>query len=132
MITMLMRTLPNEEEYADEFSDVNKNDWYASYVSKALKYNVISSGNTFRPNDAVTREEMCKMIVNVYSVLFGRNFDKEEITFADKNNISEWAIDYVKSAVALNLMNGYENGDFLPQGNATRAEAVTTICRMLK
>lgn len=131
IVAMLMRTLPNETQYSGEFSDVEESDWYSSYIAKAIKYNIISPDVFFRPNDFITREEMCKMVVNTAAVLREGSFSQTETEFTDKEEISLWALEYVQKAVSMKLMNGHSDGSFEPRGNATRAQAAAVICRML-
>jgi len=132
LIAMLMRTIEGEEvSYDGIFSDVDSDDWYASVIAKALKLGIISEDTKFRPNDRVTREEMCKMIVNVYTILGGEADSESDISFADGEEISPWAEEFVKKAVAAGLMNGMDENKFSPGSGATRAQAATVICRML-
>ncbi|MBE7029889.1 MAG: hypothetical protein E7409_00515 [Ruminococcaceae bacterium] len=44
---------------------------------------------------------------------------------------SHWANEYVKYAFDQSLMSGYEDGSFKPDGNITRAEFATVMCRYL-
>ena len=50
--------------------------------------------------------------------------------FTDRDNIAMWAVDYVKKAVALNLMNGVGNNLFAPKGKVTRAQTAVLIKRI--
>lgn len=131
LITMLMRVIDGDEViYNDSFTDINQNDWFALPISKALELGIISGDKTFRPNDYVTREEMCKMTVNVATILNGEIFTEGEFEFGDADLVSAWAIPYIKKAVSAKLMNGMENGNFAPKENSTRAQAAAVICRM--
>lgn len=53
-------------------------------------------------------------------------------TFTDRTAISEWAQSAVASASASHVIDGYSDGSFKPQANATRAEAVTVIMKSIK
>lgn len=132
LIAMLMRAVGGENvSYDGTFSDVGENDWYAPVIAKALSLGIISEDTKFRPNDSVTREEMCKMIVNVYTILNGEIEPEAEINFADGEDISSWAEDFIKKAVSAGIMNGIDETTFSPKSGATRAQAATVICRML-
>lgn len=49
------------------YEDVHESDWFAPYVSTAKKLGYISATNTkFRPNDAITRAEVSKIVVNFF------------------------------------------------------------------
>ena len=133
LVAIAMRTLGAEEcEYDGTFSDVNEYDWYAPVVAQALKEGIISKDSSFRPNDYVTREEMCKILVGVMDKL-GKDTisENDELLFADNENISLWAMEFISQAVNAGIMNGMGNNRFEPKGNATRAQAVTVIQRIL-
>ncbi|HBC94098.1 MAG TPA: S-layer homology domain-containing protein, partial [Pelotomaculum sp.] len=49
----------------------------------------------------------------------------------DRGSISGWALEAVATAVENGIMNGYPDHTIQPQGNATRAEAVTVIVKAL-
>ncbi|MFC5449355.1 S-layer homology domain-containing protein [Paenibacillus aestuarii] len=44
-------------------------------------------------------------------------------------DIAQWALDAVATLSANHIMDGYANGTFMPQGQTTRAEAVTAVFR---
>ena len=112
-----------------EFTDVSDADWYAQYV-KIASSNGIAGGadGMFRPNDTITREEMCKMLV----LASGNVAEETQTSFADYNIISDWAKGYVSKAASLGLMNGMDEGKFNPKGNALREQAFAVIYRILK
>jgi rhamnogalacturonan endolyase len=47
-------------------------------------------------------------------------------------DISSWAVDYVKAANTLGIIQGMENSTFSPKSTATRAQAVVIIKRLLE
>ncbi|MNW08036.1 hypothetical protein D3C71_2047480 [compost metagenome] len=51
--------------------------------------------------------------------------------FADSGAISKWAVTDVLAGARLGLVQGKEANAFMPQAEATRAEAVTIIGRWL-
>ncbi len=133
LVTMLMRAVEgNDTPYDGTFSDVDSNDWFAPTIAKALSLGIISEDTKFRPNARITREEMCKMIVNVYAILGGEIETEDELSFTDGESISPWAEEFVVKAVSAGLMNGIDENTFSPKSGATRAQAATVICRMLK
>ena len=50
-------------------------------------------------------------------------------TFVDGSNTEEWAADAMAWAVAEKLINGIENNQLDPQGDATRAQMATILYR---
>lgn len=132
LISMVIRALDTDEEkveFDNTFSDVAEDSWYAKSISAALSMGLISPSISFRPNDPINREEMCKILVGFAEKLGLEIEQSGEITFKDNDNISPWAKDYVKKAVSLGLMNGMEDNTFAAKSTANRAQAVTVIER---
>ncbi len=125
-LALLMRTCGfGEVSYNNNVPDVNKADWYAGNVAKALELGIINPGESFRPNDAVNRAEMCELLIKCYEQMHGKTEGYHTAEFADMTDVSE----NVSKAVHLKLMQGYEDGRFAPYASATRAEATTVIAR---
>ncbi len=81
----------------------------------------------FRPNDKITREEMCEMLVKFYESSNGIIAHNNQISFSDIVGNAE----IISKAVSVGLMEGRDDGTFDSFGNATRAEAATVIARYL-
>lgn len=115
-------------------TDVPKDAWYNGFVG-ALKAKGIMSGyedGSFKPENAITREEMAKLIVSaigedVLAQLIG---DVSESKFTDADEISDWALSAVNQLAALGVITGYEDGSFRPSQVITRAEAAVIIDRV--
>lgn len=82
----------------------------------------------FRPNDEITREEMCEMLVKYYEAKFGVINSNIQISFTDEISNAEM----VSKAVAAGLMSGYTDGTFGGNNTATRGESATVISNFLK
>ena len=121
------------EKYQNEFGDVSSEHWASDYIKTGVVMGLVSGyDGSFRPDDAITREELAKILVLAYQYK-----DKEEITqresdFADEEEISQWAKEYVDDAVSIGLVNGLDDGRFGPQQKATRAQAAAIIARLLE
>lgn len=132
-VTMIVRALDLPiQTYNNSFSDVAASDWYANNIETALQNNLITIYDTFRPNDLITREEMTKMTVAAWQT---KNSTPDNVTkatyFSDYDDISDWAEEYVDLSVAVGLIQGNDQNQFLPLDNATRAESATIITRLL-
>ncbi|TCW32615.1 Ig-like protein group 2 [Thermohydrogenium kirishiense] len=132
--SMMIRLLGiSESPYQGEFTDVKTGDWYANAIEAAYKAGIIlGDGNTMRPNDKITREEMAAIAMRVYSKL--TTYNEEDInktSFSDDSQISDWAKAVVANASKLGIIQGEPNNLFVPNGNATRAEATTVIYRIM-
>ncbi len=119
------------------FADVPASEWFSKYVETAYEYDIVSGvgDNKFEPKNPVTREQMSKILVNVYCQLFDISFSEisnpaiTSLTFRDYNKISSWALPYVSGAYNVGLMQG-SDGNFNPAKPTTRAEAATAIFRL--
>jgi len=119
-----------ESAYQNTFEDVNENDWFSGTVQSGLDRGIISSDVKFRPHDNITREEICKILVNVADIV--SEYDEAYVLpFDDASDVSLWAVDYVKKAYIGGLINGKGDNVFEPRSNATRAEGAAMILRTL-
>ena len=127
-----MLDVPNAQ-FSSVYSDVSEDDWFAGVVMQAMEQEIISRDEYFRPNDNVTREEMCKILMNILDLL-GKADDATgvELNFADGTEISDWAVPYVKDAVKNGIIQGMGDNTFAPKKGATSAEVATVIFRMLE
>lgn len=118
-------------EYNGEYADVKSTDWYAPILSSAVDAGLVSRDVNFRPNESITREEICK--ITTVALKLSRNMGqipKDYICdYADNDDISQWAKEYVTFVSYHNIMNGMDSGNFAPLKNATRGEAATVLIR---
>ena len=117
------------------FSDVASDAYYAKYVAWGAANGIVNgvSETEFSPDADVTREQMCALFVRFLEFVQYPMPETGDLTFADTDQISSWAVDPVKTAVALGLIQGIETDDgmaFDPAGNATRAQVATVFLRL--
>ncbi|MGI6727039.1 MAG: S-layer homology domain-containing protein [Anaerovoracaceae bacterium] len=124
------------------FSDVKPTDWHCGYVKKAVEMGLVHgyTDGTFRPNRALTREEMFTMVVQAMGVKVDTGAVDAAILapFSTETRISDWARGYVAYAEKLGLLEhghmAIENGNklsFDARKQAIRAEAAETVYRMV-
>ena len=91
------------------------------------------TSTTFAPDSNITREQMAVILKN-YADKMGYPIPKtlEAVTLADNAKISFWAKDAVKAMQQAGILSGKANNLFDPNGNATRAEAVTVLHRFVE
>lgn len=68
------------------YDDVNKDDWYYSYVSLARDKNILdTSTNKFRPNEEMTREEVAEVLYRMILVKVKgeKNYEKSMVVNAE-------------------------------------------------
>lgn len=104
--------------------------WAANAIAWAQETGVVSGyeNNTFRPNRAVTREELAQMLYN-YAQYKGSVLPPmgDLSKFPDGDKVNDWAKNAMNWATGLGVINGYEDGTLRPGGNTTRAEAASMI-----
>jgi len=119
-----------EAEYQGNISDVVREDWFAKTIASAVNNGIIGTDMPFRPNENITREEMCVILVKCYEAVNGEVVVEKQADFTDNYGISDK--NAVNKAVSLGLMHGRDDGSFGASDFATRAESATVISRMLK
>lgn len=105
------------------FSD--SNDYYVPYIAALGIINGYPDG-TFRPKDAIKRQDAAIMLQRLASFLEADTSGNARM-FADAAQISAYAKSGVDYVTSLGIMNGNANGTFSPLNNITREQAVITI-----
>ncbi|MFC3846609.1 S-layer homology domain-containing protein [Paenibacillus sp. GCM10012304] len=115
------------------FQDVQPSDWFAPEVASAVQAGIVNGRETdkFEPNSLVSREEMTAILMRSYRLLHGKTDPAAAPSFSDEAAIGQWVLADVKAATALGLVQGRSEGQFEPQGFATRAEAAQVLYRLL-
>lgn len=130
-VVMLMKAL--KPETAGEqlsFTDADKiGTWARGAVAQAVQEGIIKGygDGSFRPNAEVTRAEMVAMIANALKLPIGSG----ATGFSDDKDFPEWVRGSIVAIKNLGIIQGTGNNRFHPNGNATRAEAVTVLIKML-
>ena len=111
-----------------QFLDCAADDWYTPYVIAAQEAGMVTgvSGEWFGAADTITREDMATIIGRYLALT-----TTADSTFADADEIADYAVGYVTAMVSAGYITGYEDGTFQPKANATRAEAATIIARVM-
>jgi len=132
-LAMLAKSLFNvdlDDAQPAAFEDVAPNEWFYKYVNWGYENGIVNgmSETVFAPNAGITREQMTVMLCNFARYLdFEIPQSHEYMTFTDHELISGWAAEYVMTVVGGGIMNGQPEGDFQPQGKATRAQAAKVL-----
>jgi len=116
------------------FTDVPAAEWYYSYINWGYASGIVNGidETTFAPNDNITREQMAIMLSNFtrYTELVLPETGTGA-SFTDSGKISPWATEAVGKIVSSGVMGGYPEGNYIPQGKATRAEAATVVYKLI-
>ena len=132
MIVSMLARLEGVESANDVgFADV-EGEWYATAVNWAASAGVVNGyeDNTFRPNDAITREQLAAILMN-YSAYKGEDVSARADLSAYTDQPSAWAEEAMSWAVAEGLISGVTADTLQPQGAATRAQVAAILQRFL-
>jgi len=126
---MIVRVMGLEGETEELYEDVDSSKWYFRDIGLA-KLAGVTGGATeslFRPDDAITREEMAMMVSEAYERLFNKSMVIGEFNYNDNGDISDEAWHAVYGSRYHGIINGYPDNTFKPKDTANRAEAVKII-----
>ncbi len=118
-----------------KFVDVKYGEWYTPAIKWANANGIVAgkSETHFAPDEAITREQMCVMLVN-YANFRGISLVAVEAkqAFVDDANISDWAKAAVYTCQMADIVNGKGEGRFDPQNTGIRAEASVIFTKFYK
>ena len=113
------------------FSDVDPDAWYADSVSWAVENGImVGYGDTFGPNDALTREQMAAVLMN-FAAYKGMDVStRADLSpFTDAVAVSSWASEAMQWAVGSGVISGMTEDTLVPQGESTRAQTAAMLVR---
>ena len=111
------------------FKDVNVGAYYAPYVAWAESKGIVKgTGNgKFEPNRTITREEMAVILDKFLGDQNKIYSSTNKAQFNDGTTISSWAKGSVEKMANLGFLSGVGNGNFVPKGSFTRAQAAQVL-----
>lgn len=124
---MMTKRINEDQTYVPSFLDVTADKWYYNQIGFMEQFGIITGypDGTFRPEDPITRAEFATMVAK-----FNKLAEIGTAAFTDVDE-SHWAAVYIAQVYNRGWASGYPDGTFKPDKNITRAEAVSTINRML-
>ncbi|ACA60212.1 S-layer homology domain-containing protein [Candidatus Desulforudis audaxviator] len=138
---LLIRTLGITEQAAKggRFTDVAAKAWYAGAVETAAAAGLVGGypDGSFKPNANITRQELAAMVTRGLAYqgkdvkLSAAEVEAILARFSDAAKISPWARNVAAVAADQGIVGGRTGNTFAPQENATRAEAIVMLKRML-
>ncbi|MDN4603719.1 SwmB domain-containing protein [Paenibacillus sp. F6_3S_P_1C] len=128
--------LKGDQTAARRFRDIRGGDLTSAYIGAAAEAGIITGNTdgTFKPDSAITREQMSIMMVRAMNY-GGKTVSLQSSAattlskFKDSNKIQ--SKDSVAKAVQEGIIQGMTSKTFVPQGNATRAQAAVMLKRVL-
>lgn len=131
--TMISKLVNVSTEEKTDFADVPSDTWYYNSIQNIAALGLMNGdGQNFDPDRNITREEVCMVLNNIIKYLELEVESAERAQFADESQVSDWAKESVNVVSSLGLIKGMEDGTFSPKSNATRAQAVVIINRLIK
>lgn len=127
-VAMLVTSL-GVPAFAASFSDIT-DQRVSDAVDKLVGFNIITGyeDGTFKPDNQITRAEFAAIVTRMKGV--ADNLSADAVTgFSDLDNDSSraWARPYVKAAVDLKIINGFEDGTFRAGEPVTYEQAVKML-----
>jgi len=142
MATFIIRAIEGEPVSYNPnpyFSDVSPIHWAFKYVQRVKERNIAQGypgTNLYGPEDAVTREQMAKMLIMAL-VSQGRiseppsDYCSTGVPFVDVD-VNSWSCRFIKRLKELGITQGCnppQNDRYCPQDTVTRAQMATFIYR---
>lgn len=128
ILSSLDREFDENKEYLNIFPDVSVGAWYKNYINFAVSKKYISGyeDGTCRPENMITRAEFVAIVARYINVSLTDGEDRF-------NDIAEvyWCRQQINALADMDIVSGYDNGEFLPENIITRAEAAAIINRAL-
>ncbi|WP_237391991.1 S-layer homology domain-containing protein [Paenibacillus dendrobii] len=111
------------------FKDVKSSNWFNQDVAKAVAAGYMKgyTDQTFKPNNAVSRQELAVIIANLLKLSPSDTADR----LPDTKNSPVWSKGALGAVIDAGLMNGQDQ-KFRPLDSASRAEAVSVLDRASK
>lgn len=129
-VTLMNNAKGFGSEGSINFSDVKNGSWFYSAVARAVAAGYVKgySDGSFKPGNTITRAEAAVMIANAAKLSAN---EAGAYRFTDIGSIPAWARGSVGAVVAAGYMTGYPDGSFDANASISRAEAVSSLNRML-
>ncbi len=139
-ITVLARiagvdTKGDANKVETKFADVKSGKYYTAAIKWASDNGIVGglSENTFAPDKAIERQQLCTMLVKFASVMkVDVKASAAEIAFKDAASVQKYAKDAVKVCQMAEIVSGYKvegGNEFRPTNTATREEAAQILYR---
>ena len=111
------------------FGDVKADAYYAPYVAWAESKGIVKGTGfgKFEPNRTITREEMAVILDKFLTDQKKTYSSTNKGQFNDGGVISSWAKGSVEKMTNQGLLSGVGNGNFVPKGSFTRAQAAQVL-----
>ncbi|MCM3628096.1 Ig-like domain-containing protein [Paenibacillus glycanilyticus] len=131
--------LSGNRSEAAKYKDVASGTAAAAYIGAASKAGIVmgNTDGTFKPNSPITRQEMAVMMSRAakaaaVTISLPQSESSYLSKFSDRTKVASWAKSDLAKAVYIGVITGQTETTFGPTKNATRAEAIVMIKRLLE
>ncbi|PZD93029.1 hypothetical protein DNH61_24910 [Paenibacillus sambharensis] len=130
LVTMMNTVFGFTGTGSTSFKDVSGEEWYAQVISSAARAGYIAGypDGSFRPNQAVTREQGAHMLAGLFQLPAQQS--SALASYQDASQVSAYAQESLARLVGSGSMGGYPDGTLRPRKPVTRAEMVTLLERL--
>ncbi|MBQ3124312.1 MAG: S-layer homology domain-containing protein [Clostridia bacterium] len=115
-----------------EFNDVAKTAWYYEFIASAYSAGVVSgiTDTAFGVGRNITRQDVAVIAARIIQYLKPGTTAPADTTLTDIDTVSDYAVSSVKLLNGMGIINGFDDGSFMPHNALTRAEAATIISKL--
>lgn len=120
------------------YADVSADKWFYPYVTAAKRAGLlngfIDDDNAFKPNEAITRQEIALILANVAEVYsLEKTVEADLKVFTDLDGIDKKHLTAISTTIGAGLLdaNGISGDKFAPTGITTRAQAAKIQMNLL-
>ncbi len=116
-----------------EFDDMTEDSWFYKQVASAVARGIINGMDDggFGVGQNITRQDAAVIISRTIESLIGAQTTPAASTLTDYDSVSDYAKEAVALLQELGIINGYDDGTYLPFGSLTRAEAAAIMSKLL-
>lgn len=133
--SMVVKALKLQKQSSSGFYDVAPSSWYYDYIKTAKSLGIVNGINGyFYPDSPITREDMAIILCKALDAASKPLKDKDSTildTYADRWEISDYAVPFLSSMRGEGLINGKDGNRLAPKDYLKRAEAASIIWRVL-
>lgn len=132
MLAVVLHNLEDSPAHAFDgaFDDVEES-WYTDAVHWAAEQGIVTGygDGRYGPNDDITREQLAVILWRYAGSPAAKDGD---LPFADADKVSGYAVEALRWAKEQGIVNGDGNGQLMPQGLTTRAQAAQMLMNFIQ
>ncbi len=112
-----------------DYADVLNEIWFYDYIQTASLEGIVKgyTDGYFRPNKNVSRIEFLKMVMKTGKIELNKS---DSNSFPDMPN-NFWGTTYSNTGFRKGIISGYNDGNFRPNQDITRAEAAKIVSYLI-